>query len=65
MLRKRVNDGRILRLIGPWLRAGVMEDGVLSHPETGVVQGGTISPMLANIYGRLFGRKGTVSSMTP
>jgi group II intron reverse transcriptase/maturase len=48
-LRKRVNDGRILRLIGKWLRAGVMEDGVLSHPETGVVQGGTISPVLANI----------------
>ena len=50
VLRQRVNDGRILRLIGKWLRAGVMEDGVLSHPETGVVQGGTISPVLANIF---------------
>jgi hypothetical protein len=42
-----------------------MEDGVLYHPETGVVQGSVISPVLANVYGRLFGRKGTVSSMTP
>ena len=49
-LRHRVNDGRILRLIGKWLRAWVMEEGVLNHPETGVVQGGTISPVLANIF---------------
>jgi retron-type reverse transcriptase len=50
VLRKRVNDGRIWRLIGKWLRAGVMEEGVLTHPETGVVQGGVISPVLANIF---------------
>lgn len=50
VLRKRVNDGSILRLIGKWLHAGVMEDGVLTHPETGVVQGGVISPVLANIF---------------
>ena len=50
VLRKRVNDGGLWRLIGKWLRAGVMEEGVLSHPETGVVQGGVISPMLANIF---------------
>ena len=50
VLRQRVNDGRILRLIGKWLRAGVMDDGVLTHPETGVVQGGVISPVLANIF---------------
>jgi RNA-directed DNA polymerase len=49
-LRKRVNDGRVLRLIGKWLRAGVMEEGALTHPETGVVQGGVISPVLANIF---------------
>src|SRR5256712_8182804 len=48
--RHRVNDGRIMRLIGKWLRAGVWEEGVLNHPETGVVQGGTISPVLANIF---------------
>lgn len=50
VLRRRVNDGRIMRLIGKWLRAGVMEEGVLHHPETGVVQGGVISPVLANIF---------------
>ena len=50
VLRQRVNDGRILRLIGKWLRAGVMEEGALTHPETGVVQGGVISPVLANIF---------------
>jgi retron-type reverse transcriptase len=50
VLRKRVNDGSLLRLIGKWLRAGVMEHGVLTHPETGVVQGGVISPVLANIF---------------
>ena len=49
-LRHRVNDGRIVRLIGQWLRAGVREEGVLNHPETGVVQGGTISPVLAKIF---------------
>ena len=37
-MRRRVNDGRIRRLIGKWLRAGVMEDGVLTHPEKGFVQ---------------------------
>jgi len=50
VLRKRVNDGRILRLIGKWLRAGVMERGTLTQPETGVVQGGVISPVLANVF---------------
>ena len=50
VLRKRVNEGSILRLIGKWLRAGVMEGGVLTHPETGVGQGGVSSPMLANIF---------------
>ena len=50
VLRQRVNDGRIRRLIGKWLRAGVMEDGEWHHPETGVVQGGVISPVLANIF---------------
>jgi group II intron reverse transcriptase/maturase len=49
-LRQRVNDGRILRLIGKWLRAGVVEQGTVTHPETGVVQGGVISPVLANVF---------------
>jgi RNA-directed DNA polymerase len=50
VLRLRVKDGRIMRLIGKWLRAGVMEDGIVYHPETGVVQGGVISPVLANVF---------------
>jgi len=48
--RQRVSDGVIVRLIGKWLRAGVLEGGVVHHPETGSPQGGVISPLLANIY---------------
>ena len=40
----------LLRLIGKWLKAGVMEDGMLTHPESGSPQGGVISPLLANVY---------------
>jgi hypothetical protein len=65
VLRKRVNEGRILRLMGQGLRAGGMDHGERTHPETGVVQGGVLSPVLANIFGRLFGRTGTVSLMIP
>jgi RNA-directed DNA polymerase len=46
VLRTRVRDGVLLRLIGKWLRAGVMEDGCVYHPETGTPQGGVISPLL-------------------
>jgi RNA-directed DNA polymerase len=46
----RVRDGVLLRLIGKWLNAGVMESGQLSYPESGSPQGGVISPMLANVY---------------
>ena len=46
----RVSDGVLVRLIGKWLNAGVMEDGHIKHPDTGTPQGGVISPMLANIY---------------
>jgi RNA-directed DNA polymerase len=49
-LKRRVRDGVILRLIGKWLNAGVLEDGVLTTPEQGTPQGGVISPLLANIY---------------
>jgi group II intron reverse transcriptase/maturase len=49
-LHQRIGDGVVLRLIGKWLNAGVMEDGQLSYPETGAPQGGVISPMLSNIY---------------
>lgn len=49
-LRHRVRDGVLLRLIGKWLNAGVMEDGSISYPEAGSPQGGVISPLLANVY---------------
>jgi RNA-directed DNA polymerase len=50
VLRKRVRDGVLTRLVGKWLNAGVMEEGRLWHPESGTPQGGVISPLLANIY---------------
>lgn len=49
-LDRRVRDGVIRRAIGKWLKAGVLEGGRTSHPETGTPQGGVISPLLANIY---------------
>lgn len=50
ILRQRVRDGVILRLVVKWLNAGVMKEGVLFYPEAGTPQGGVISPILANIY---------------
>ena len=50
ILRRRVRDGVILRLIDKWLTAGVLEDGRVYHPEQGTPQGGVISPLLANIF---------------
>ena len=50
IVRKRVRDGVLLRLIGKWLNAGVMEHGAIEYPEAGTPQGGVISPILANIY---------------
>lgn len=50
ILHQRVRDGVVLRLIGKWLNAGVLEDGVQRTPEAGTPQGGVISPILANIY---------------
>lgn len=49
-LDRRVRDGVLRRTINKWLRAGVMEEGALSYPESGTPQGGVISPLLANIY---------------
>ena len=49
-LEHRIGDRRILRLIRKWLKAGVMEDGILTATETGVPQGSAVSPVLANIY---------------
>jgi RNA-directed DNA polymerase len=50
LVRRRVGDGVLLRLIGKWLNAGVLEDGEVRRAEQGTPQGGVISPLLANIY---------------
>ena len=50
ILRERINDAKTLRLIRQFLRAKVMEDGLVSPSEEGVPQGGPLSPILSNIY---------------
>jgi RNA-directed DNA polymerase len=65
MIERRVKDGSILKLIGKWINIGVIDEGRLLVSKTGVGQGQVISPLLANSYGRLFGRKGTVALMLP
>jgi len=49
-LEHRIGDKRIIRLIRKWLKAGVLEDGVVTVSEVGTGQGSVISPLLANIY---------------
>jgi RNA-directed DNA polymerase len=49
-LDRRVTDGVIRRMIDKWLKAGVLEHGHLRHATEGTLQGGVISPLLANIY---------------
>ena len=49
-LKQRVRDGMLLRLIGKWLNAGVLEDECLTYPEAGSPQGGVVSPILANVF---------------
>ena len=49
-LNHRIGDPRIIRLIQKWLKAGVLEDGVVNVSETGTGQGSVISPLLANVY---------------
>jgi len=50
LIKKRINDGGLLRLIGKWLNAGVLEGEMLSYTDKGTPQGGVISPLLANIF---------------
>src|SRR5579859_938501 len=50
VLKRRVRDGVLLRLIGKWLNAGVLEDGCVTHPDAGSPQGGVVSPILSNVF---------------
>lgn len=51
MLEERIDDRAFMRLIGKWLKAGVLDtDGKVLHPVTGTPQGGVVSPVLANVY---------------
>src|SRR5213594_917362 len=49
-LEHRIGDPRIIRLIRKWLKAGILEDGVVTVSDKGTGQGAVISPLLANIY---------------
>ena len=49
-LEHRIGDKRILRLIQKWLKAGVLEEGVVTTSDTGTGQGSVASPLLANVY---------------
>lgn len=49
-LKQRVNDGVINRLIGKWLKAGVMENGTIEKSILGTPQGGIISPLISNVF---------------
>ncbi|CEF49447.1 unnamed protein product [uncultured bacterium] len=49
-IKHRINDKRLLRQIEQWLKAGVMEEGTLTRSQEGTPQGGSISPLLSNIY---------------
>jgi RNA-directed DNA polymerase len=49
-LDRRIKDGVIRKMIDKWLKAGIMENGQVKYPEEGTPQGGTISPLISNIF---------------
>jgi RNA-directed DNA polymerase len=49
LVERRVGDVKVVRLIRAWLKAGVMEEGRVTHPDRGSPQGGVVSPLLSNI----------------
>src|SRR5262249_46991263 len=49
-LKHRINDPRMIRLIQKWLKAGILEDGIVTINETGTGQGSVVLPLLANVY---------------
>jgi hypothetical protein len=63
ILAEKIHDGRFVRLIAQLLQAGYLEEWRYHATLSGSPQGSGLSPLLANLYGRLFGRGGTVASM--
>ncbi len=49
-LDRRIKDGVIRKMIDKWLKAGILEEGQMSYPKEGTPQGGSVSPLLSNIY---------------
>lgn len=49
-LDRRLKDGVVRKQIDKWLKAGILEEGRITYPKSGTPQGGTISPLLSNIY---------------
>lgn len=50
ILDRKIKDGVVRKMIDKWLKAGILEEGQLVYPTEGTPQGGTISPLLSNIY---------------